>query len=211
MPGQPEVTADAQSQQGNAMTGSHPRSKPATIRCTHCDGTPQEVSGRNFLQCQYCQSLAFPSGNPLDVDRSAATDGQLGSTCPCCHDSLQTGEVDRHRALYCERCYGVLLSSESFGRVVSQRRAARMGVESVPSRPIDPVEYDRRLNCPGCHHMMDVHPYYGPGTVVIDSCGECCCVWLDHGELTRIEQAPGKRHVPAVPVDVRTSQSVSPS
>lgn len=36
---------------------------------------------------------------------------------------------------------------------------------------------------------MDVHPYYGPGNIVIDTCVECGLVWLDHGELTRVEQA----------------------
>jgi Zn-finger nucleic acid-binding protein len=38
---------------------------------------------------------------------------------------------------------------------------------------------------------MDVHPYYGPGNVVIDTCGKCGLVWLDHGEMAVIENAPG--------------------
>jgi Zn-finger nucleic acid-binding protein len=39
---------------------------------------------------------------------------------------------------------------------------------------------------------MDVHPYYGPGNVVIDSCSACDLIWLDHGELTQITDAPGR-------------------
>jgi len=43
---------------------------------------------------------------------------------------------------------------------------------------------------------MDVHPYYGPGNVVVDTCGECGLIWLDHGEMTRVEQASGVRQTP---------------
>jgi Zn-finger nucleic acid-binding protein len=38
---------------------------------------------------------------------------------------------------------------------------------------------------------MDVHPYYGPGNVIIDSCTTCDLVWLDIGELKQIAEAPG--------------------
>jgi hypothetical protein len=37
---------------------------------------------------------------------------------------------------------------------------------------------------------MDAHFYAGPGHVIIDSCENCCLIWLDGGELMRIVQAP---------------------
>jgi Zn-finger nucleic acid-binding protein len=40
---------------------------------------------------------------------------------------------------------------------------------------------------------MEVHPYYGPGNIVVDSCVDCGFIWLDHGELTRVEQASSGR------------------
>ncbi len=39
---------------------------------------------------------------------------------------------------------------------------------------------------------MDVHPYYGPSTIVIDTCHTCDALWLDYGELGRVINAPGK-------------------
>jgi Zn-finger nucleic acid-binding protein len=39
---------------------------------------------------------------------------------------------------------------------------------------------------------MDVHPYYGPGNIVIDTCGTCQLLWLDHGELASVIDAPGR-------------------
>jgi Zn-finger nucleic acid-binding protein len=38
---------------------------------------------------------------------------------------------------------------------------------------------------------MSTHPYYGPGTIVIDNCDRCKVVWLDYGELARVVNAPG--------------------
>ena len=32
----------------------------------------------------------------------------------------------------------------------------------------------------------------GPGTIVIDTCDGCNIIWLDHGELSRVINAPGK-------------------
>ena len=36
---------------------------------------------------------------------------------------------------------------------------------------------------------METHPYYGPGNIVVDTCSECGYLWLDHGEMTRVENA----------------------
>jgi Zn-finger nucleic acid-binding protein len=49
--------------------------------------------------------------------------------------------------------------------------------------------------CPVCGERMEVHPYYGPGPAVIDSCSRCGLIWLDRGEMTVIETAPGRRGV----------------
>ena len=47
-------------------------------------------------------------------------------------------------------------------------------------------------HCEQCRSGMDVHPYYGPGNVVIDSCSRCNLIWLDFGELKQITDAPGR-------------------
>jgi Zn-finger nucleic acid-binding protein len=56
----------------------------------------------------------------------------------------------------------------------------------------------RILDCPHCATRMDVHPYYGPGTIVIDTCNNCDALWLDYGELGRVINAPGKDRGSAV-------------
>ena len=42
---------------------------------------------------------------------------------------------------------------------------------------------------------MDAHYYAGPGNVIVDSCEDCCLIWLDRGELMRIAHAPDETAV----------------
>jgi len=155
-------------------------------------GAGQPGNGRQYLQCRYCQSLVFPHGSPLTTDRITPLAKEAACDCPCCNKVMHTGEIDGHEACYCRHCYGVLMQNGSFGEVVRNRRAARTLQEFEDLQPIDPKEYDRSFNCPTCSRRMETHPYYGPGNVVIDSCSQCACVWLDHGELFTLERAAGR-------------------
>jgi Zn-finger nucleic acid-binding protein len=95
------------------------------------------------------------------------------------------------RVLYCDHCRGLLVDRWAFAAVI---RSLRSRAVSSPTRPepIDPAELERNLHCPRCGASMDTHPYYGPGNVVIDTCGACQLLHLDHGELRQIVDAPGR-------------------
>jgi hypothetical protein len=80
---------------------------------------------------------------------------------------------------------------QSFAEVVNQRRAWASGPPVVPL-PLDKRELQRLIVCPACSNPMAVHPYYGPGNVVIDTCDRCDVVWVDSGELREIAEAPGR-------------------
>jgi Zn-finger nucleic acid-binding protein len=100
--------------------------------------------------------------------------------------------MDGLKVEHCEGCHGVLIQRHLFAMLVRDRRADFRGAEA---RPI-PLDFDQLkliVDCPGCKQAMEVHPYYGPGNIVIDSCSDCGLVWLDSGEMSRIEVAPGRR------------------
>jgi len=86
----------------------------------------------------------------------------------------------------------VLLVDEDFAGLVQNRRANYSG-SGVQPAPLEPVELQRHIDCPRCRTVMEVHPYYGPGNTVIDSCRTCGLIWLDQGEMSRMERAPGRR------------------
>jgi len=150
------------------------------------------VDGRDYLSCEFCSTFFFPKELEDSADGVKPLGQQSEVECPTCKVSLSSGSVEGVRVLYCETCRGLLADSEGFGEIIRSRRAKRALSTSTPA-PMDPEELKRKINCPACEGKMDVHPYYGPGNAVIDSCCRCQLIWLDHGEIAAIERAPGAR------------------
>lgn len=179
-------------------------------QCRQCGGTASVVPGKDHLRCDYCQSMVLTSDNPLAVDQiTPLGDLMQGAECPVCLKQLQTGSADGRPVLFCSRCLGLLIRSEHFGAVVRERRSRREGREGETAQPIDQTEYRRRVNCPSCLLKMEVHPYYGPGNVVIDSCHRCEYIWLDHGELRSVEMAAGGTEPKLQPLHVNSSGEIT--
>ncbi len=156
------------------------------------------VEGRDYLACGYCHTFRFPTELANSADRITPLSEQAECECPVCRQQLVQGALDKARMMYCEKCRGVLVQNEAFAVVVQNRRREYTGADASPV-PIDTQQYERRLDCPRCNGRMEVHPYHGPGCVVIDSCAACHLIWLDPGELAAIEQAPGQRKAVAAP------------
>ncbi|HIE98991.1 MAG TPA: hypothetical protein EYG03_23200 [Planctomycetes bacterium] len=182
-----------------------------TFGCQQCGGRGVTVQGRDYLQCEYCQALVFTTDNPLSVDRVTPSGGQLAAECPVCPKTLCTGQIEERPVLYCGGCYGLLLKNEDFGAITRTRRARRVGGEAEACRPLNMDEYDRRIRCPNCRERMEVHPYYGPGNIVMDSCPGCQYVWLDHGELRTVEQAEGGRAPEPMPLHDNGEVTIIPA
>ena len=144
---------------------------------------------RGYFFCGYCGSFHFP--------QTAGDDGirVLGSApleCPVCSKTLAIAVLDEaHPVQYCRNCRGVLLPRTAFAEVVRARRAWAAGTPASPV-PLKREELERQVACPNCRTLMLVHPYYGPGNIVMDSCEGCNAVWLDFGELKQIVDAPGR-------------------
>jgi Zn-finger nucleic acid-binding protein len=145
---------------------------------------------RRYYFCRYCGTFEFIEGSGDDgihvLQRPADA-----RPCPLCAAPLAKSLLDEtHSVEYCEKCRGVLIERSAFAAAVMQRRARASGPGSPPAA-IDGKEVQRRVTCSACSTVMDVHPYYGPGNVIIDTCRKCDLVWLDFGELRQIDQAPG--------------------
>ncbi len=137
----------------------------------------------------------FPESKTVDagnLDRIGWTDEFSSVACPRCENALAKAALEDHPALACPECRGVILTNVAFGSIVRQRRAGYRGAEFIP-RPVDLEQLSDPVYCPNCDRTMEVHPYYGPGNQIIDSCSRCGLVWIDAGALTAIEQATGRR------------------
>ena len=157
--------------------------------CHRCGGDSRPVPDCSYLQCTECESFVFPEDSPAHVDGITPSDRVMNARCPVCECSLVAGHVDGQPALFCPQCFGILMANNTFGEVIRLRRADSEDQEYSPPPPLDPSELKRTIWCPSCRNRMEVHPYYGPGNAVVDSCSVCHLIWLDHSELTAIELA----------------------
>ena len=156
------------------------------MNCANC-GAPLRVAGPgSYLYCHYCSSLYFPTAAQDSVDILGI---ESEYHCPVCQDTLVAAAVAGVHALYCRRCRGVLINQAAFAPVVQYLRARP--TEPPPTgRSLNRHDLQRSLHCPHCSRLLDTHPYYGPGNIVIDVCLHCRLVWLDGGEIEAIANAP---------------------
>ena len=162
------------------------------MNCTNCGAAMKPIVDRHYLYCAHCSTFHFPGELAESVDRVTPLGDASPAECPVCNLRLASGAVERRPVVYCEKCRGLLVSCADFAYIVKTRRARRSGVDGEVT-PLNREELERVVNCPHCQRRMDVHPYCGPGAVVIDTCSQCRVVWLDHGEIGAIENAPGRR------------------
>jgi Zn-finger nucleic acid-binding protein len=162
------------------------------MNCLNC-GAPLELGeSRTVLTCQYCRTSRRLEVDSLEGDRIVSLDRPSGLDCPHCEAELVEAAVDGRKADYCPECRGILIEAPVFSEVAWDRRVKYRGPEMNP-QPIGADELARVTDCPRCQKPMEVHPHYGPGRAVIDSCSACHLVWLDNAELTSIERTPGRR------------------
>jgi Zn-finger nucleic acid-binding protein len=116
---------------------------------------------------------------------------------------------DRQAVDHCEQCRGLLMARSTFGEAVWTRRASASG-PAAPPVPIDARELERQIRCPSCRAPMDVHPYYGPANIMIDTCRACDLIWLDQGELKQITDAPGRDRGTGAPMPAAPVTNIEP-
>lgn len=162
------------------------------INCRNCGAPlPTELENGRHI-CNYCDTGVVPKPDSSLLEEVVDLARDSGVDCPVCQNRMTAGLVDDSSVAWCAGCRGLLFGDDVFATTVRSRRALYREAGRIP-KPLDSRAYERKLKCSQCRRPMQVHPYYGPGNVVIDSCLPCRLVWVDAGELTRIEQAAGRR------------------
>ncbi len=152
------------------------------MNCPSCGAPLHLRPGDVSLVCEYCHRVHVPDA---DDEGIRILEKQTGLSCPICpasslaHASLGDQPVD-----FCSSCRGILFRIERLEALIGSvcLDGTIAGEPGPPSR----TELNRKVICPSCHRLMETHPYYGGGHVVIDNCDHCSLIWLDNRELKRI-------------------------
>jgi Zn-finger nucleic acid-binding protein len=158
------------------------------MNCENC-GAPMKLAAdqRSFI-CEYCTSIYFPEESQ---DGVRVIGEPAETSCPVCKRPLVLAWVKETRVWHCQKCRGLLLPQLAFLATIQYLRARASGPPIQPP-PLNRKELHRQIDCPQCGERMHTHPYGGPGNIVIDNCPHCLVVWLDHEELARVRDAPGR-------------------
>lgn len=160
------------------------------MNCRNCGAPLPELNDVQAVTCHYCSAMSLVD---LDTPEGLQLVDAVGDfDCPGCRTPLTQARCCDVSIEACETCDGLLFPEGTFSIVVQGRRRGYRGPDMLP-RPRDPKLPAVERACPGCGETMECHPYHGPGNAVIDFCAACSFVWLDSGELTAIERAPGSR------------------
>ncbi len=140
------------------------------------------MPNRNYFACDYCASVHFSEPS---IDGVRILDETSELSCPLCGRNLVSADVEGTHVLCCDRCRGILANQWTLAGLI-QLLGARYDKPATEPLPVRLEELERNVRCPRCQQAMDVHPYYGPGNIVVDTCPACQLIWLDHGELHRV-------------------------
>ena len=108
--------------------------------------------------------------------------------CPSCQAPL-------HRILYegmsvfrCMQCHGYLVGQKRLEGIQASPQTSIEGLKKEVIEESRPDTLDA-IRCPRCRRKMDKRFIEEPASMYVDTCRECGHLWLDGGELARLQLA----------------------
>lgn len=116
------------------------------------------------------------------------------STCPRCQAPLPPGVYEGATVETCTRCGGQWLGREELKQIVDTRErtwepGALEAMRGVSVRGLDLARVREDLACPDCAAVMEPFQYGGDSGIILDRCLACGGIWLDGGELEKVQMA----------------------
>ncbi len=108
--------------------------------------------------------------------------------CPICAVRLERSKYENLGIRVCPRCHGILVRKNRL-EVIRNRR------EKTPDQLVKEIaeageDSMQRLRCPECRvTMRKERRRLGPSEFWIDVCTKCEWIWLDPGELAKLQLA----------------------
>ena len=114
--------------------------------------------------------------------------------CLTCHVPLRAIEYEGIQIDSCDDCGGTWLDAGEFEKIIRAREARfdpderRAVARAAKITGIRLHKVDREFTCPTCGKRTAPVHYGGDSGIIIDRCPACRGIWLDQGELEKIQQ-----------------------
>lgn len=114
--------------------------------------------------------------------------------CPKCVRAL-TGRAHEGRAIWsCDQCDGAFLPAQQLRDIAAVEHPPRAQherdreLDAAAARELPRSEVlEAPTACPWCDRIMGRERYEQTSAIMIDRCSQGCGIWLDSGELERVE------------------------
>lgn len=109
--------------------------------------------------------------------------------CPRTGTELKTINVGKVPVYVSNKCGGVFLENQTLKmfECPNEKRGNAL-VNHLSQFHSEPLNLDHRVSCPACPDTVMLRRYYSPlHSVEIDECPGCGGIWLDTGELAKLQ------------------------
>lgn len=113
--------------------------------------------------------------------------------CPACTSTLRTLEYEGVSVETCDGCGGEFVQGSELSHIVKVRETRfaepmRSALAfKAPVFGVADIDATTRFCCPACRIPMNPINYAGDSGVIVDRCGGCGGMWLEHAELEKIQ------------------------
>ncbi|RKZ30710.1 hypothetical protein DRQ33_07675 [bacterium] len=113
--------------------------------------------------------------------------------CPRCGSSLKRVEYEGIYILKCPRDHGCWVNRNELGEIVRRKEKKMPGEyfeeveKNVTPQTVETKVLTKDIRCPICNAECDKINYSYSSGIIIDHCPAGCGVWLDKGELEKIQ------------------------
>ena len=106
--------------------------------------------------------------------------------CPVCGSGMKRILYEGFAVFRCMNCHGYLMADR---RLENIRRSDKRSVELLKQEVTEQSGGDtaEKIRCPRCHRVMKKKFIAAPASLHIDACRDCEMLWLDGGELARLQ------------------------
>lgn len=113
--------------------------------------------------------------------------------CPRCGSFLREIEYENMHIHTCDSCGAEVIGPDELRNIVETRERhfppdlCKLLAQQTPIFGTPTNEPGRAFSCPTCSKPMGLVNYGGDSGIMIDRCGECGTLFLDHEELEKIQ------------------------
>ena len=116
--------------------------------------------------------------------------GELTMKCPRTNTPLKKVSVGKISVNISQECGGAFFEHTELSKFKSRDEIRGQALAKHLKQFNSPLANEKeRINCPKCDDIVMMRRYYSPLKIIeIDECPGCGGIWLDTGELEKIQQ-----------------------